>query len=210
MRPIGNETGAAMSSTAFDLRDDYAGSLPAFGRTAGAGAGQRTTVGSMRLLDYWRSTLPLPVAARRRALDAVYLRARRDAAAAADLVSFALGDPDEEIVYRATLAHVECARRTGPRATTPVRGAIEWVARGLALNRAAVFAALASLDDESVLEMLRPFRLVLDEAECVVVHRRLKLHPAGATREFLRAWAELRDPAARYLAESPQGVAGPR
>jgi len=210
MRPIGNETGEVMSSTAFDLRDDYAGSLPAFGRTAGAGAGQRTTVGSMRLLDYWRSTLLLPVAARRRALDAVYLRARRDAAAAADLVSFALGDPDEEIVYRATLAHVECARRAGPRAATPVREAIEWVARRLALNRAAVFAALASLDDESVLEMLRPFRLVLDEAECVVVHRRLKLHPAGATREFLRAWAELRDPAARYLAESPQGVAGPR
>ena len=43
-----------------------------------------------------------------------------------------------------------------------------------------------------------------------VVHRRLKLHPAGATREFLQAWAELRDPVARYLAESPQGVAGPR
>ena len=42
------------------------------------------------------------------------------------------------------------------------------------------------------------------------VHRRLKFHPAGATREFLRAWAELRDPVARYLAESPQGVAGPR
>ena len=164
----------------------------------------------MRLLDYWRRTLPLPVAARRRALDAVYLRARRDAAVAADLVSFALGDPDEEIVYRATLAYVECARRAGPRSATPVRGAIEWVARGLALNRAAVFAALASLDDESVLEMLRPFRLVLDEAECAAVHRRLKFHPAGATREFLLAWAELRDPVARYLAESPQGVAGPR
>jgi hypothetical protein len=164
----------------------------------------------MRLLDYWRSTLPLPVTARRRALDAVYLRARRDAAAVADLVSFALGDPDEEIVYRATLAQVECARRARPRSATPVREAIEWVARRLALNRAAVFAALASLDDESVLEMLRPFRLVLDEAECVVVHRRLKLHPAGATREFLRAWAELRDPVARYLAEFPQGVAGPR
>ena len=210
MRPIGNETGAAMSSTAFDLRGDHAGSLPAFGRTAGAGAGPRTTVGSMRLLDYWRSTLPLPVAARRRALDAVYLRARRDAAAAAELVSFALGDPDEEIVYRATLAHVECARRARPRSATPVREAIEWVARGLALNRAAVFAALASLDDESVLEMLRPFRLLLDEAECVVVHRRLKFHPAGATREFLQAWAELCDPVARYLAEFPQGVAGPR
>ena len=164
----------------------------------------------MRLLDYWRRTLPLPVAARRRALDAVYLRARRDAAVAADLVSVAICEPDEEIVYRATLAHVECARRASPRAATPVREAIEWVARRLALNRAAVFAALASLDDESVLEMLRPFRLVLDEAECAAVHRRLKFHPAGATREFLLAWAELRDPVARYLAESPQGVAGPR
>ena len=151
----------------------------------------------MRLLDYWRSTLPLPVATRRRALDAVHLRALRDATAAADLVSFALGDPDEEIAYRATLAHVECAKRAGPRAATPVEDAIEWVARRLALNRAGVFAALASLDDDSVLEMLRPFRLVLEEAECVAVHRRLKFHPAGATREFLRAWAELRDPVAR-------------
>ena len=58
--------------------------------------------------------------------------------------------------------------------------------------------------------MLRPFRLLLDEAECVAVNRRLNFHPAGATREFLRAWAELREPVARYLAESPQGVAGPR
>jgi len=199
MRPIGNETGAAMSSRASDLRHDYAGALPEFSRATGASErSNQAHALSTRLLDYWRSTLPLPVAARRRALDAVCADARRDAAAAAAVLPFALGDYDEDIVYRATLAHVACARRARPQASTPVRDAIEWVARRLALNRAAVFAAVASLDDESVLEMLLPFRLVLVEAECAAVHRRLELRPAGATREFLRIWAELRDPVAGH------------
>ena len=68
MRPNGNETGAAMSSTALDLRRNYAGALPKSRRETGANlpSGQTAAV-SARLLDYWRVTLPLPVAGRSRA-----------------------------------------------------------------------------------------------------------------------------------------------
>ena len=120
MRPIGNETGAAMSSTALDLRRDYAGEWPESRRETGVNvrSGQTAAV-SARLLDYWRVSLPLPVASRRRALDAVCAAARRDATVVADMLPFALGDCDEEIVYRATLAHIGAPRQAGPGRFAP-------------------------------------------------------------------------------------------
>jgi hypothetical protein len=191
MRPIGNETGAAMSSTALDLRRDYVGELPESCRESGANvqSGQTTAV-SARLLDYWRVTLPLPVAARRRALDAVCAAARRDAAAA-DMLPFALGDCDEEIVYRATLAHVGAFPRQAGLASTA--DAIEWVRRRLALNCAAVFAALLSLGDDHVLDRLLPLRSMLDAHEFAAIRRRLGAECPEPARTFLRAWVDLLD-----------------
>ena len=192
MRPIGNETGAAMSSTALDLRRDFAGELPERRREAGANvrSGQTTAV-SARLLDYWRVTLPLPVAARRRALDTVCAAARRDAAMVTDMLPFALGDCDEEIVYRATLAHVGAFPRQAGLASTA--DAIEWVRRRLALNCAAVFAALLSLGDDHVLDRLLPLRSTLDADEFAAIRRRLGAECPEPARTFLRAWIDLLD-----------------
>jgi hypothetical protein len=191
MRPIGNETGAVMSSTALDLRRDYAGELPESRRETGANvcSGQTPAV-SARLLDYWRVTLPLPVAARRRALDAVCAAVRCDATVVADVLPFALGDCDEEIVYRATLAHLGAFPRQAGLASTA--DAIEWVRRRLALNCAAVFAALLSLGDDHVLERLLPLRSTLDADEVAAIRRRLSECPEPA-RTFLRAWIDLLD-----------------
>ena len=192
MRPIGNETGAAMSSTALDLRRDYAGELPESRRETGVNvrSGQTPAV-SARLLDYWRVTLPLPVAARRRALDAVCAAARRDAAVVAAVLPFALGDCDEEIVYRATLAHVGAFPRQAGLASTA--DAIEWVRRRLALNCAAVFAALLSLGDDHVLDRLLPLRSTLDADEVAAIRRRLGAECPEPARIFLRAWIDLLD-----------------
>lgn len=192
MRPIGNETGAAMSSTALDLRRDYAGELPESRRETGVNvrSGQTAAV-SARLLDYWRVTLPLPVASRRRALDAVCAAARRDATVVADMLPFALGDCDEEIVYRATLAHVGAFPRQAGLASTA--DAIEWVRRRLALNCAAVFAALLSIGDDHVLERLLPLRSTLDADEVAAIRRRLGAECPEPARTFLRAWIDLLD-----------------
>jgi hypothetical protein len=192
MRPIGNETGAVMSSTALDLRRDYAGELPESRREPGANvrSGQTPAV-SARLLDYWRVTLPLPVAARRRALDAVCAAARRDAAVVGDVLPFALGDCDEEIVYRATLAHVGAFPCQAGLASTA--DAIEWVRRRLALNCAAVFAALLSLGDDHVLDRMVPLRSTLDADEFAAIRRRLGAECPEPARTFLRAWIDLLD-----------------
>ena len=94
MRPIGNETGAAMSSTAFDLRRRpcrrRCRSLAA--RRAQMCAARQTAAASARLLDYWRSHAP---AAGRRAPACAGCRVRCRATrrrAAADVLPFALGD----------------------------------------------------------------------------------------------------------------------
>ena len=192
MRPIGNETGAVMSSTALDLRRDYAIELSESPRETGANvrSGQTPAV-SARLLDYWRVMLPLPVAARRRALDAVCAATRRDAAVVADMLPFALGDCDDEIVYRATLAHLGAFPRQAGLASTA--DAIEWVRRRLALNCAAVFAALLSLGDDNVLERLLPLRSTLDADEVAAIRRRLGAECPEPARTFLRAWIDLLD-----------------
>ena len=175
-----------------DLRRDYAGELPESRRETGVNvrSGQTAAV-SARLLDYWRVALPLPVAARRRALDAVCTAARRDAAVVAAVLPFALGDCDEEIVYRATLAHIGAfPRQAGPASTAD---AIEWVRRRLALNCAAVFAALLSLGDDHVLDRLLPLRSTLDAEEVAAIRRRLGAECPEPARIFLRAWIDLLD-----------------
>ena len=194
MRPIGNETGAAMSSTAVSLRHEYGavrGSTPA---TDGSASDEVATV-STRLISYWRNMLPLPVAARRRALDIVCAHARRDAAAVSDLLPFALGDPDEDVVYRATLAHVG-AFPPHHEAPAAAADAIEWVRRRLAVNCAAVFAALLALGNERILDALLPLRSVLGTEEVAAVRRRVGSACPAPARAFLETWIELTDQSA--------------
>jgi hypothetical protein len=193
MRPIGNETGAAMSLRALNLRGDFAGVLPEIIRALDEGdRGSEMPGETRRLLEYWRVVLPLPLAERRRALDAACARVRRDAATSADVLRFALGDSDEDIVYRATLAHVGAfpPRQAGPTATSE---AIDWVRRRLALNCAAVFAALLSLGDERVLESLLPLRSALDADEVAAIRRRMGTDCPEPARTFLRTWVDLLD-----------------
>jgi hypothetical protein len=194
MRPIGNQTGAVMSSNALNVRDDCVGASPALGVISGGqDAGHEMSAVSARLLHYWRVILPLPVTSRRVALDAACGRVRRNSSAMADLLSFALGDSDEEIVYRATLAHVGAYPPRAARWTTTV-DAVEWVRRRLAVNCAAVFAALLSLGDEELLAALLPLRSTLSAEEVTAIRRRMGAGCAEPARTFLQSWADLTDP----------------
>jgi hypothetical protein len=192
MRPIGNETGATMSSTAVSLRHERG---TAQGSSPDTGVRNVAPTTSARLVAYWRDTLSLPVAARRRALDAVCVRARRDATALDDMLPFALGDPDDEVVYRATLAHVGAYPPSGT-ASAATANAVEWIRRRLAVNCAAVFSALLSLGDERVLQALLPLRSTLDAGEVAAVRRRLGSGCPAPARVFLETWVELLDQSA--------------
>jgi DNA topoisomerase IA len=72
--------------------------------------------------------------------------------------------------------------------------ALEWIRRGLALNRGAVFAALLSLDDEQVTATLAGLRLSLDAHEAATVFRRGAQIGCPRARKFLEGWRELAAP----------------
>jgi hypothetical protein len=199
MRPAGNQTGARMNSLAIDLRNDGdVASRQPCPAASGEPAGPPAPLSSM-LMGYWREQLARPVVARRQAFAAARARVRLGADPVGSLLPFALGDTDEDIVFRATTAYLCDLRGSESRPDEAAEDAIEWVRRRLALNRAAVIAALLSTGDERVLERLLPLRLTTDDAEIEVVRRRLGANSPAPAREFVRAWLELR---ARPAAQS--------
>jgi hypothetical protein len=108
------------------------------------------------------------------------------------LVTTILGDIDDEIVHAATRAYLEgCATLPTALRLAAVDAAVEWVRRGLVLNRGSVFAALLGTADPEVHERLAAQRLILSAEEVAVVCRHLPAAPAKQVLMFLREWAEL-------------------
>jgi hypothetical protein len=138
------------------------------------------------LIGYWQRLAAEPVAARRKSLDTTRERVRSRLEPAAALVPVALCDTDEGVVEAATRAYVTAAAEADA-----VADAIDWIRRGLALNRGAVFGALLTLDDPATTERLAALRLLLSAAEVEVVCRVLGRSPGPAAQAFLRDWADL-------------------
>jgi len=95
------------------------------------------------LISYWHRLPAESPAVRRLNLAALRDDVRAGLRPPDALVTVILGDIDDEIVLAGTRAYLEgcVSSPTGKRAAT-VDAAVEWVRRGLALNRGAVFAAL--------------------------------------------------------------------
>ena len=144
------------------------------------------------LISYWQRLPAESAATRRKSLDATRERVRSGLEAAA-LVPFALGDVDEGIVASATHAYVAAAMAatSGVEPVEPVAEAAEWIRRGLALNRGAVFGALLALDDARAVELLAALRLLLSATEVEVACRVLGSSPGPLALGFLRDWADL-------------------
>jgi hypothetical protein len=142
------------------------------------------------LIDYWHRLPASPVHQRRHNANESCNRVREGRLPVDALLPFVLGDPDEDVVYAATSAYVGL-RRDGAARRSSIDDAIEWVRRGLALNRAAVFAALLAAGDPRINARLLPLRLTLGQDEVTVVCRRVDHDARRPTRKFLRDWAEL-------------------
>jgi len=141
------------------------------------------------LISYWHRLPAESPIARRKTLDAIRERVRGGLEPRSALVPFALGDVDDGIVVVATQAYV--AASAGPADADALHEATEWVRRGLALNRGAVFGALLAADDERVIERLGALRRVLSAPEIEAVGRALGAQPGPHALEFLRDWADL-------------------
>jgi hypothetical protein len=141
------------------------------------------------LIDYWHRLPAESPAARRQLLDTYCDRVRSGFERRSALLPFALGDVDDGIVAAATQAYA--AASVGVHDVDPSCDATEWVRRGLALNRGAVFGALLALEDERALERLAALRLVLSVNEVEAACRVLGSQVGSRAREFLQDWAEL-------------------
>jgi len=145
------------------------------------------------LVRYWQEMPQAAIDERARWLDATRARVRAGETTTRAFALQALGDVDEHIVFAATLEYVGAHPISIERRQAAVDDATDWIRRGLALNRAAVFAALLSLGDASVDEALGGLRLILTHAEIEVVCRHAVARPSRATRTFLAEWLELLD-----------------
>jgi hypothetical protein len=145
------------------------------------------------LISYWQRLSAEPVVARRNSLDATRERVRCGREPAAALVPIALGDVDEGIVASATHAYVTSATAVTSDVdpVEPIADVVEWIRRGLALNRGAAFGALLALDDERAVERLAALRLLLSATEVEVACRVLGSSPGPIALDFVRDWAEL-------------------
>jgi hypothetical protein len=141
------------------------------------------------LISYWHRLPAESPSVRRKTLESIRERVRAGLEPRAALVPFALGDVDDGIVAAATQAYVTAG--PGPAEADAVSEAAEWVRRGLALNRGAVFGALLAVDDERVIERLGGLRLVLSAPEIEAVGRALGAQPVSRALAFLHDWLDL-------------------
>jgi len=141
------------------------------------------------LISYWHRLPAESPAARRKTLDAIRERVRAGLEPRSALVPFALGDVDDGIVVAATQAYV--AAGPGPADAGALNEATEWVRRGLALNRGAVFGALLAAADDHAIERLAALRLVLSTVEIEAVGRAIGPRPGPRALAFLRDWVDL-------------------
>jgi len=147
-----------------DTCDAMAARLRAAGRRGAAPA----LVGET-LADYWRFVAVTDVAGRAR-----MLRALRDDVAAGHAtvracVPVALGDPAFQVAREATLTYVGGWPTSVDRRTHVFDEVVDWIVRGLALDRAALCCALLERADAACLERLARVRARLDEREARAV-----------------------------------------
>jgi hypothetical protein len=147
------------------------------------------------LIQYWQRLPAESPAARRLGLEALSERVRAGLEPGRALVPYALGDVDDDVVAGATRAYA--AGGPGRAGGEAAHDACEWVRRGLALNRGAVFGALLALEDAQTVERLAGLRLLLSAAEARTARAVLGPRPGPVSLAFLRDWAELvaNDPA---------------
>jgi len=147
---------------------------------------------TLALIDYWHRLLSDAPAVRRESLRACRERVNAGMEPATALVPFALGDIDAGIVAEATLAWVATAAEA-PARSNAVAEASEWIRRGLALNRGAVFGALLGLEDAAALEYLGALRLSLSAVEIETACGIVGTAEGPRARAFVLDWIELLD-----------------
>ena len=174
-----------------DARDEVAAHLRAAGRRGAAPA-----LTGHALACYWR-LVAVTSAEERLAM----LRALREDVAAGHTtaracVPVALGDPEFHVARDAALAYLGAWPTSVDRRAQVVEEVVDWIVRGLALERTALVCALLERADAGCLERLARVRRRLDAREAGVVFAAFQDRDTGdEVATFLEEWRALTGPA---------------
>jgi hypothetical protein len=169
-----------------------------------AAAGQRGKPAELTpvLMRYWHELPRRMAEQRRQLLDSIRGRLRAGELTSRALVPFVLGDAEEDIVAAAVLDYLGTQPVSVDRRHAAIGELLDWVRRGLALNRAAVFSTLLGVADPVINDGLGGLRLTLTHPEIEAICRRAAGKPSALTSAFLGDWLHTLD-----ASEQPDAVA---
>jgi hypothetical protein len=156
-------------------------------------AGQRSRPHDMTgraLVVYWQWLVRATTNARATLFDRLREAVASGRCGAEAWVPAILGEHEFELARAATREYLGLGPVSLERHEGCVADARDWVRRDLALNRAAVFAALAERADSAALEALRGLRGALSPAESTVVIAACRGARGVELQEFLDEWRE--------------------
>jgi len=140
------------------------------------------------LMLYWRGLQSTSAPQRRSIVEELRLAVQRGETTARVWLPVALGDTDPALVREAVLGYLGGTPVSVERRARAIDDALEWIRRGLALNRTAVFVALLQLEDGTINERLSGLRGRLTVSETAAVWRAFDADVATPCGEFIAEW----------------------
>jgi hypothetical protein len=187
MTQLWNSTNAVHAAPQDDVAIDAGLAMLARLRAVGR-RGAPSALAGAALAAYWRHVGQSAPEQR-----AGMLRALRAEIAAGHLVHraclpVALGEPDFALAREAARAYLGGWPASVERREHAVADVIDWIVRGLALNRAALCCALLDGADPATLERLGTVRARLSTPEAAIVFDSFSATSQGEVRAFLDEW----------------------
>lgn len=140
------------------------------------------------LMRYWQELRLASVTQRRWVVEELRAAVRRGETTARAWLPVAVGETDPGLVHEAVLGYLGATPVSIQRRELAVGDALEWIRRGLVLNRVAVFVALLQLRDVTINERLAGLRGRLSEAEATAVWSAFADCDGTPSGDFIAEW----------------------
>jgi len=154
---------------------------------AGArGAAPALTTAALML--YWRHLQSSDASQRQWIIEELRVAVRRGETTSRAWLSVALGETDSTLVREAVLGYLGGTPVSVERRERVVGDTLDWIRRGLALNRVAVFVALLQLEDDALNGRLAGLRGLLTATEAAAVWNALDASDGSPSGDLIAEW----------------------
>ncbi len=158
---------------------------------AAGGRGAPPALAGAALAEYWRFVARSTVAERADVLRGLRADIAAGRAGPRACLAVALGEPQLDLAREATRAYLGAGPTSAERREHAVADVLDWIARSLALNRAALCCALLDAAGAVALERLAPLRSRFSSHEAAAVFTALGRPTSGEVAQFLEEWRTL-------------------